>query len=139
MVVEDEDAVREITRRILEGKGYRIIEARDAQEALLLCAQRHTELRLLITDVIMPGMSGTELAESLELLYPSLPVLFISGYVDDAARQQIGLQASDAFLAKPFTAEGLARRVRGLLDAGAPVGKRQTSVAAFQSSASREA
>jgi two-component system cell cycle sensor histidine kinase/response regulator CckA len=116
LVVEDEEAVRHIVRRVLEEQGYSMIEARDGHEALRICAQRGDDIDLVLSDVIMPGMGGRQLARALATTRPHLPVLFMSGYNDDG---ELGGGASDpssGVLAKPFTAETLARQVREALD-----------------------
>ena len=120
LVVEDEEAVRLIVRRVLAGQGYRILEARDGHEGLRVCAQHGDDIDLVLTDVIMPGMGGRELARALASSRPQLPVLFMSGYTDDAELANAGLERDTSFLAKPFTAEMLARRVRDTLDQRQP-------------------
>lgn len=114
MVVEDDPAVRELVRDELRKLGYRVFEAKNGLEACLVAAQQMGTLQLLLTDVVMPGMSGTELAQHLRVIKPELKILFISGYTDD-----IGVAAGDpfsAYLEKPFTPEALAKLVRELLD-----------------------
>src|SRR5688572_8679426 len=112
LVVEDEEAVRLIVRRVLEEQGYEIIEARDGHDALRICGQRGDELDLVLSDVIMPGMGGRELASSLAATRPTLPILFMSGYNDDGELAM----GDTGVLAKPFTSETLARQVREALD-----------------------
>ena len=115
LVVEDEDAVRLIVRRVLEEQGYSMIEARDGHEALRVCAQRGDDIDLVLSDVIMPGMGGRQLARALASTRPSLPVLFMSGYNDDGELGGGTADAVSSVLAKPFTAETLARQVREAL------------------------
>jgi two-component system, cell cycle sensor histidine kinase and response regulator CckA len=115
LVVEDEDAVRHIVRRVLEEQGYAIVEARDGHDALRVCAQRGDEVDLVLSDVIMPGMGGRQLARSLAGTNPALPVLFMSGYNDDGELAG-AIDAGSVVLAKPFTAETLAQQVREALD-----------------------
>jgi CheY-like chemotaxis protein len=115
--VEDEDVVRELAREALQEGGYRVLEARHPGEALLV-AERQGEdaLDLLLTDVVMPHMSGPQLAQRLREKRPDLPVLYMSGYTDDATLRH-GVQRSEVqFLQKPFTPDVLARRVRETLD-----------------------
>ena len=116
LVVEDEEAVRLIVRRVLEGQGYAIIEARDGNDALRICAQRGDRIDLVLSDVIMPGMGGRELSRALATNLPTLPILFMSGYNDDGELSGSGGDVGPGVLAKPFTSETLARQVREALD-----------------------
>lgn len=116
LLVEDEEMVRSLARRILEGLGYRVREARDATEAVELARELGDELDLLLTDVVMPRISGRQLAEALTSEFPSLPVLFMSGYTDDALMHHGALAPGQGFLQKPFTPGSLSRRVREILD-----------------------
>jgi CheY-like chemotaxis protein len=114
LLVEDEAGVRLIIRRFLQKRGYRVLEAHHAEEALRLCQQHEGRIDLLITDVVMPDISGPELAGRLTQLYPNLKILYISGYSDDLLdRHKIQILN---FLEKPFSSEGLLRKVRDLLD-----------------------
>ena len=115
LIVEDEDAVRTIARRILESYGYVVIEADVPERALALCASTQTPVHLLLSDLVMPGMNGQELSRRLVELRPDLRVLFMSGYAD--APQRYGLTERDRFLAKPFSPVELARMVRETIDA----------------------
>lgn len=118
LVVEDDPSVRELVRDELRKLGYRVFEAKNGLEACLVGTQQMAGLQLLLTDVVMPGMSGTELAQHLRVIKPDLKLLFISGYTDD-----VGIGADDpasAYLQKPFTPEALAHTVRTLLDAQPP-------------------
>jgi two-component system, cell cycle sensor histidine kinase and response regulator CckA len=116
LLVEDEVAVRRLGRRILERKGYRVLEAESGAAAIRLFEHMAPAITLLVTDVVMPGMSGTELARRLRSMKPSLRVLFTSGYTADAIAQQGGFEAGTAFLEKPFTPDALAQKVRDVLD-----------------------
>jgi two-component system, cell cycle sensor histidine kinase and response regulator CckA len=116
LIVEDEDAVRHIVRRVLEEQGYAIIEARDGNDALRICAKRGDEIDLVLSDVIMPGMGGRELARELGVRWPKLTILFMSGYNDDGELVATGGDLGSSVLAKPFTSETLARHVREALD-----------------------
>jgi two-component system, cell cycle sensor histidine kinase and response regulator CckA len=116
LLVEDEPAVRRAARAILKRLGYDVLEARDAAEALALAKDRAEPLDLLLTDLVMPGMSGHELAKALSKLRPGLTVLFMSGYAANEALRNDVLDARVAFLQKPFTADTLAARVRAVLD-----------------------
>ena len=115
LVVEDEPTVRDMTSRALEEYGYRVVSAGGAQEALALIRQRGEKVKLLITDVVMPGMDGPELARQMLALRPGLPVLFMSGYTDDEIVRRGLLQVGQPFLQKPFTPEALSREVAALL------------------------
>jgi len=116
LVVEDEEAVRLIVRRVLRDQGYEILEARDGNEALRICAQKGGSIDLVLSDVIMPGMGGRELSRALAASRPGLPILFMSGYNDDGELAGFGAELGPGVLAKPFTAETLATQVREALD-----------------------
>ena len=116
LLVEDEPAVRRLARRALEAQGFRILEAGSGHEALELCEKHVTELDMLLTDVVMPRMSGVELASRLTAIDPSLRVLYMSGYTEDALGQRGVLSPETAFLNKPFTPATLIEAVRGVLD-----------------------
>jgi PAS domain S-box-containing protein len=114
LLVEDEDIVRSLTERVLVAGGYRVLSASHGQEALDLLATAGGEVDLLLTDVVMPGMSGTELAECLTAARPDLRVLFTSGYSTETVWERDGDRTG--FIAKPFTPEGLRQAVRTLLE-----------------------
>ena len=116
LLVEDEEPVRNITTRLLETLGYRVLEAENGQDALRLFNVGREKIDLLLTDVVMPDMSGREVAEALQSLDPDLRVLFHSGYTDDTVVRRGILRAEVAFLKKPFTLDSLARKVREVLD-----------------------
>ena len=116
LVVEDDEGVRTLARKILERDGYCVLEARDSVEAGSI-AHQHREIDLMVTDVVMPGMSGRALAESMASRLPKMKVLFLSGYTDDAIVQHGILERDMYFLQKPFTADALSKKVRDLLDA----------------------
>ena len=120
LLVEDEDAVRNLTRRLLETGGYTVLQASNAEQALEVAQGHSGRLDMLLTDVVMPGMSGPELARGLLAVRPQLRVLFVSGYPDEALPSEGGLEADASFLQKPFTPETLARKIREVLDARAP-------------------
>jgi signal transduction histidine kinase/pSer/pThr/pTyr-binding forkhead associated (FHA) protein/ActR/RegA family two-component response regulator len=117
LVVEDEPGVRQLTRRILDQAGYRVIDAPDGERALELLAAQRGEIDLLLTDLVMPGMSGKELAERATAQQPGLHVLYMSGYIDrDVAGQ--GLFAKDRkLLTKPFSRDALLDHLRAALPA----------------------
>lgn len=122
LLVEDQEMVRTLARRILTGLGYNVVEARDAGEAIHLARQREESIDLLLTDVVMPRMGGRELAATLLETRPSLKVLFMSGYTDDAVMHHGALEAGQGFLQKPFNPGSLSRKVRDVLDSRNSVG-----------------
>jgi CheY-like chemotaxis protein len=117
LVAEDEAAVRNLARRALQRFGYRVLEAGNGQEALAFVRESGEPIDLLLTDVVMPGMGGRELAEHLARECPATRVLFTSGYTDAAVLQPQGSGLVSAFLPKPYTPLQLARKVREVLDA----------------------
>jgi PAS domain S-box-containing protein len=114
LLVEDEESVRVFASKALEKQGYRVLQARHGRDALLRLSQHDGPVHLVITDIVMPEMGGSELARRLAGEHPELPVLFMSGYTDDEVAQR-GLGAEQGFLQKPFTSDGLARKVREVL------------------------
>jgi PAS domain S-box-containing protein len=116
LLVEDEETVRGIAREILELHGYAVIEARDGVEALAAAEAHHEPIHLVLTDVVMPRMSGGHMVERLLPRRPETRVLFMSGYPDDAVVRNGLLDASAQFVQKPFSLEGLVHRVRDVLD-----------------------
>ncbi len=116
LVVEDVAAVRAVTRQMLERQGYCVLEAANGATALSLARQHQSAIHLLVTDVVMPEVSGRELADQLVQLRPDMKVLFMSGYTDDAVVRHGILQEGIAYLQKPFTPDTLARKVRAVLD-----------------------
>jgi two-component system cell cycle sensor histidine kinase/response regulator CckA len=116
LLVEDDDQVRAIARVILRKHGYEVIEARHAGEALLLCEQHPGTIHLLLSDVVMPQMSGPELAKRLANVRPEMKLICISGYTDDSVLRHGVLDVQIAYLQKPITPETLARKVREVLD-----------------------
>ncbi|HVX67884.1 MAG TPA: PAS domain S-box protein [Bryobacteraceae bacterium] len=118
LLVEDETGVRALVREILRQNGYKVLEAADVDDALRLCREHEGRIHLLLTDVVMPIMSGRELAERASALRPDLRVLYMSGYTDNVVIHH-GVNSSIAdFLQKPFTPSVLARKVREVLDRG---------------------
>ena len=115
LVVEDDPAVRSLTRRVLEDRGYSVLEAGDGAEALRLAEEYDGPIDLLVTDIVMPEMSGRKLAESVRSLHPAARVLFMSGFTEQDVRQQGLLEPDAPFVEKPFSPERLARRVRETL------------------------
>jgi DNA-binding NtrC family response regulator len=114
LLVEDEDMVRGLARRILEEMGYVVHEARNGREGLALCEAHQGPIHLLVTDVEMPEVGGHELAEGALKLRPEMNVMFISGHTPDVALKEC-VRQEFSFLQKPFTASDLARKVRATL------------------------
>jgi PAS domain S-box-containing protein len=118
LLVEDEEAVRRLADRILRSAGYKVLTAAGGSEALLLCEKHDGVIDLLLTDVVMPHMSGRELAERLAKTSPKLKVLYMSGYTDNAIVHHGVLDPGTRFIGKPFAAAELTRKVREVLDEG---------------------
>jgi PAS domain S-box-containing protein len=116
LLVEDDDSVRVLAHTILMESGYKVLEARNGLEALLLSEQYGAPIHLLVTDVVMPKISGRQLAERLLLLHPGLKVLYLSGYTDDAVVRHGVVEANVPFLQKPFPPRLLVQKVREVLD-----------------------
>jgi CheY-like chemotaxis protein len=108
-------------RQVLRAGGYAVLEAQDGAEALWLADRHSGPVDLLVTDVVMPGLDGRGLAERLGGRYPGLKVLYLSGYTDDVVFRRGVSQDEVHFLQKPFSPTALARKVREVLDAPAPV------------------
>ena len=116
LLVEDEEMVRNLSREILEMNGYRVLTASDGEQAARLCETIDEEIHLMVTDVVMPQMSGRELSERVSKQRPEMAVLYMSGYTDDAIVRHGVLDDGMPFLQKPFTPDALARKVRELLE-----------------------
>ena len=116
LIVEDEEDVRKLAGKILEKQGYRILESFNGDDALVACERRKSPIHLMLADIIMPGMSGSELAKLLKPLYPEIKILYMSGYTDNAVVRHGVLEKGVNYIQKPFTMEGLARKVREVLD-----------------------
>jgi len=114
-IVEDDDRVRNLARKILERYGYSVLEAENGEDALRVSKEHDGSIHLMITDVVMPKMSGRETAERFKPLYPQMKVIYMSGYTDNAIVHHGVLAPGLNFLEKPFTPEGLARKVREAL------------------------
>ena len=116
LVVEDEKDLREFIVEVLRRQGYKVWEASNGGEAFLFWEKRKETIDLMVTDVIMPGMSGKELADRLQPLQPEMKILYISGYSYEVIAPHGVLMEGINFIQKPFTVEGLAGRVRKVLD-----------------------
>jgi two-component system, cell cycle sensor histidine kinase and response regulator CckA len=116
LVVEDEEQLLSLAVQVLKEKGYTVHSAKSPGEALLLCTGIPEPIDLLVTDVVMPGMNGMELREQIERLKPGIKVMYMSGYTETAGPLKDIVEAGVDFLQKPFTPEGLARKIREVLD-----------------------
>jgi len=122
LLVEDEDALRGVLRETLEGNGYAVLAARDGAEALRLSDEHPGHIHVVLTDLVMPGLSGRSTAEGIALTRPHTKVLYISGYSQEAVIGRGALKRDAAFLGKPFTLDDLLRTLRALLDHRRPSG-----------------
>lgn len=116
LLVEDEDGVRGLALLILQSNGYKVLTATDGRDVLRVLDKYRDHIDLLVTDVVMPGMDGRDLEETLRLRFPQIKVLFASGYTDDAIVRHGVLHEEVSFLQKPYTPRSLARKVREVLD-----------------------
>ena len=116
LLVEDEHQVRAILKEMLEAQGYQVLTASNGEEALSISEDLKRDIKLMITDVVMPQMSGRVLAERVLELRPNLPVLYMSGYTDDAIVRHGLLDHKLHFIQKPFDSANVARKVREVLD-----------------------
>ena len=115
LLVEDEESVRELVRVTLASRGYKVIEAENGECGLRVAEAFKEHIDILITDVVMPGIGGRELAKKLLSLRPGISVLYLSGYTEDAVVAPGALGPGTAFLQKPFTLQNLAKKVREVL------------------------
>jgi two-component system cell cycle sensor histidine kinase/response regulator CckA len=118
LLVEDEEAVRGLTSRILEKQGYRVIPAQHGREAMEIATREEARIDLVLTDVVMPGMNGRGLVERLTGIRPRIKSLYMSGYTDDDIIRRGFIEPSKSFLQKPFTSDSLLQTVRKVLDEG---------------------
>lgn len=116
LVVEDDDAVRVLATKVLQRYGYRVLEAKEGEEALRVNEEHEGPIHLMLTDVVMPGMGGRELAERILPLHRGIRVIYMSGYTGNAIARHGFLEPGLEFIKKPFTPEGLAKKVREVLD-----------------------
>jgi CheY-like chemotaxis protein len=124
LLVEDDAGIRRLVRQVLAERGYWVLEAIDGKHAIQISEQNTVPIHLLVTDLVMPEMSGRDLAEHLKPSRPNMKVIFMSGYTDKAIVHRGELDPGTAFLQKPFTPDALARKVREVLDAPA-AGRKQ--------------
>ncbi len=118
LLVEDEKEVRELAATLLSELGYTVLEAEDGRYALEMCSRYHGKIDLLITDVVMPGISGSDLSKEIKRCNPGVKVLFMSGYTENAIVRRGVLKDGINYIQKPFSSEGLAQAVRRVLDGG---------------------
>jgi DNA-binding NtrC family response regulator len=116
LLVEDEAGVRQLSKRILDNAGYRVLEAANSDDAQRLFAEHGDSIDLVVTDVIMPGCGGPELLRRLQVQSPALKVLYMSGYTEQSAVQKEEIDRGLPFVQKPFTAVEFVRQVRAALD-----------------------
>src|SRR6185503_11392449 len=120
LLVEDDVEVRQVATRILRRNGYQVLEAENGAEALKLCESQEEPVDLIVTDIVMPEMGGSELAKKIREKQPDARILFTSGYTEDTALRQRFLQPGEAFIEKPFTPALLAQKARDLLSPVVP-------------------
>jgi len=118
LLAEDEIMVRSLAQKMLEGQGYRVLASESVEDALDICRRHNSQIDILLTDVIMPGMNGKELYHQLQFMRPDLKVLFMSGYSQDIIAHRGILENDSNFLTKPFSAEALGSKIRQVLDRG---------------------
>ncbi len=122
LVVEDNEQILGLCRRVLEREGYRVIASSSPNEALVLAGEHRADIRLLLTDVVMPTMNGSQLSRRIRELVPGVATLFMSGYPNEIVAGRGVLDSSESFIQKPFTALGLVGKVRDILDSAPPAG-----------------
>ncbi|MGH7546528.1 MAG: response regulator, partial [Gemmatimonadota bacterium] len=111
LLVEDDEPVRRLIADVLERRGLHVLSARDGADAVRICESHEGAIDLLVTDVVMPDVSGLDLSQQLSVLRPEMRVLYVSGYADQALIDRGLLEAAVSFLPKPFTLDGLVRKV----------------------------
>ena len=116
LLVEDEDFLLEVTSEILESAGYRVFKTRNAAEASKVFRQFHSIVQLLLTDVVLPGQNGRDLANELRSISPELRIVFISGYPENAVTRNGVRAAGMSYLPKPYSSQSLTRKVRQALE-----------------------
>jgi DNA-binding NtrC family response regulator len=116
LIVEEKDEIRAALGASLERRGYTVLKACHSKEAVMIGRRHEGPIHLLLTDVVMPQMTGPELTQRVSPLRPQMKVLYVSGYTSDALNQRNMMEPGTAFLQKPFTPDALARQVRAVLD-----------------------
>jgi CheY-like chemotaxis protein len=117
LLVEDDDLVRNLAREVLETSGYHVLEAATGEAAISICEENKDVIHLLLTDVVMPRISGREVANSLLPLHPEMRIVYMSGYAENAIVHHGVLDEGTSFIQKPFSPHALALKVREVLDA----------------------
>ena len=120
LLVEDEQMVRTLARHILEVSGYNVLEAASGSEAMEICKDHNGTVHLLLTDVVMPQMSGPQLSEEVMKMWPDISILYMSGYTDNVIMHHGVLKKGVPFLQKPFSPDALVLKVREILDTPGP-------------------
>jgi PAS domain S-box-containing protein len=120
LLVEDDKALRAVACRVMRKHGYQVIEAQDGREALEICGRSDGRIHIVVTDMVMPEMSGAELAQRIEARHPGIKVLLMSGYTRDATVRQSIMYEGSGFIEKPFTPDDLAAKMREVLEARQP-------------------
>lgn len=128
LIVDDEPDIRALARDTLEGKGYTVLEAGNGADALLAAGLYPEPIHLVLTDVIMPTLSGPDMAEDLKAVRPDTKVVFMSGYTTEVMGQYGVMRSGAPFLAKPFSPDALVRKLREVLDYRSPFAKRSAPV-----------
>jgi CheY-like chemotaxis protein len=121
LVVEDEEIVRDLIRQTLARCGYDVLDAGCGEEAIDACSRREATVHLVLTDVVLPDMSGVDLSKRLAAIMPAMKVIFMSGYTSVGVLQEGLLESGVEFIQKPFTSESLARKIREVLDSKSTV------------------
>jgi DNA-binding NtrC family response regulator len=116
LLVEDDAAVRELVSALLSAQGYEVLATQNLEDVGTICERHRGRIHLLVTDMVLPGTSGREIAKRVSSLRPEVKVLFMSGYTDDTLVHSHGFEKTMAFLQKPFSAVSLASKVREVLD-----------------------
>src|SRR6185312_2825338 len=119
LVVEDDDGIRAVIKRILERAGHRVLEAMNGAEALRICDASGDSIDLVLSDIAMPEMQGPDLARRIRELHPHMAMLLMSGYAESASQQEGFLTDGVEFLGKPFSPDALTRKIRHILDGAA--------------------
>ncbi|MGC2110502.1 MAG: response regulator [Candidatus Korobacteraceae bacterium] len=132
LLVEDESIVREVTRQVLQYAGYQVLESSSPEEALRVATEHQGRISLLLTDVVMPGMNGAELAHRLESARPDLVTVFMSGYAESDVLRDVMRRKSVIHIQKPFTVEVLLSRLADALQGG--LARSETAISAGVSS-----
>jgi YesN/AraC family two-component response regulator len=120
--VEDEEGILKLTTVMLKRNGFRILTARNGQEALAICRREQGAVQVVLTDVVMPQMSGPQLAGAIKEEYPHVRFVFMSGFSEHASVKPVILDPGAAFVSKPFTAAGLVAKLHEVLGSGSPRG-----------------